>query len=138
MVSPIAIKALLLDGQTLVLPTLHGLIYDCGGWVVSRDDLGPSMACFVFEFPRDICVEIYSALVSSGLELDPPSHRTLEELCRCTPCLFDLPSRTIRTIDNDSLDESTQYICSLEIVQAEMLVEFVAQTDLPSEASNVA
>jgi hypothetical protein len=134
----IKIEAFLLDGQTLILPTLHGIIYDCGGWVLSRDYLEPNVACFLFEFPRDICVEIYSSLVSVGLDLDPPSHRVLAELCRCTPYLFDLPSRTIKAMDQASLDEATRYICSLEIVQVQLIVQFVAQTAMHSDGTGAA
>ncbi|HEY4051771.1 MAG TPA: hypothetical protein VGM27_33370 [Acidobacteriaceae bacterium] len=122
---PIEISATLPEGQSSVLPVLHGVLCDCGGWILNRGFIGPGIARFVFEFPRDICVEIYSALVSLGFELTPASHRTLTELCRCTPYLFDLPSRTITAVDQTSLDESTRYVCSLEIVKAELCIQFI-------------
>jgi hypothetical protein len=121
----IEITAMLPEGQSPVLPMLHGVLCDCGGWILNRGFIEPAIARFIFEFPRDICVEIYSALVSLGLELTAASHRTLTELCRCTPYLFDLPSRTVVAVDEASLDESTRYICSLEIVRAELSIQFV-------------
>lgn len=115
------------QGQSGVLPMLHGILCDCGGWILQRGVLQPKLVRFVFEFPRDICVEIYSALVSLGLELTPESHRKLAELCRCTPFLFDLSSRTVRAADAASLDESTRYICSLEIVRVELFLQLDAR-----------
>lgn len=123
--APLEIAATLPQGQSLVLPVLHGLICDCGGWILNRGLVEPGLAHFVFEFPRDICVEIYSAIVSTGLELTAGSHRALTELCRCTPYLFDVPSRTVTAVDQSSLDESTRYICSLEIIKAELNIQFI-------------
>lgn len=134
----IKIEASLIEGQTLALPTLHGIVNDCGGWVLSRDRLQPTVTYFLFEFPRDICVEIYSALVSVGLDLAPASHHRMAELCRCTPYLFDLPSRTVKAVDEASLDETTKYICALEIVQVELIVEFVAQAASDRKSVNAA
>ena len=58
------------EDQSLVVPRLSGLIPDCGAWFRSRSYVAPGTARLVFEFPRDICVEIYSALVSVGLQLN--------------------------------------------------------------------
>jgi hypothetical protein len=136
--SPIEIAATLPQGQSLVLPMLHGIICDSGGWILNRGVVEPGLARFVFEFPRDICVEIYSAIVSLGLDLTPSSHRTLTDLCRCTPYLFDVSSRTITAVDEASLDESTRYICSLEIVKAELSIQFVPQTGQAEGKSDAA
>lgn len=125
--SVVELAALLPEGQWQVLSTLHGVISDCGGWVLNRGSTQPGLVRFVFEFPRDIGVEIYSALVSLGLDLSASSHRVLAELCRCTPYLFDLPSRTILAVDSASLDESTKYLCSLEIIKVELYVQFTKQ-----------
>jgi hypothetical protein len=125
--TPIPIEAFLLEGQTRVLPALHGLIYDCGGWILFRDHPSSNLACFLLEFPRDICVEIYSCLVSVGLELAPAGHRALSELCRCTPFLFDAPTRTVKAADPGDLEKATEYICSLEMVQIRLTIRFIAE-----------
>src|SRR6202167_1752568 len=93
------LTALLPEDQSLVVSRLSGIIPDCGAWIRSRSYVEPGTARFVFEFPRDICVEIYSALVSVGLQLTTTSHSLLTELCRCTPHVFDLASRALPAMD---------------------------------------
>src|ERR1700721_3564967 len=87
------LTALLPEDQSLVVPRLSGIIPDCGAWIRSRSYVEPGTARLVFEFPRDICVEIYSALVSLGLQLTNASHSILTEFCRCTPHVFHPASR---------------------------------------------
>src|SRR6201992_4279531 len=106
------LTALLGEDQSLVVPRLSGIIPDCGAWIRSRSYVEPGTARFVFELPRDICVEIYSALVSVGLQLTAASHLLLTELCRCTPHLFDPSSRTIPAVDGATLDAATRYLWS--------------------------
>ena len=38
----------------------------------------------LFEFERQACVEIYSLLIASGLELSQSGHIRFTELCQCT------------------------------------------------------
>ena len=134
----VELAASLPEGHFQVLPMLHGVLCECGGWIVSRGCVEPGLVRVVFEFPRDICVEIYSALVSLGLELSSHSHRVLAELCRCTPYLFDSPSIAMTAVDAISLDESTKDICSLEIVKVELYVRFVSQAALEHGDSDAA
>ena len=104
--------------------------------MLQRGRIEPRVARLVFEFHRDICVEIYSALVSLGLELSSHSHRFLAELCRCTPYLFDLPCAGITTVDATSPDQSGNYICSLEIIKVELYIRFVALAELQTSGSD--
>jgi hypothetical protein len=124
------LTALVAKDQTTVLPRLNGLIPDCGAWIRSRSYVEPGTARLVFEFPRDICVEIYSALVSVGLQLTASSHRLLTELCRCTPHVFDLPARQMLASDVTTLDAATRYICSLEIVKVQLQIWMVKEEEL--------
>jgi hypothetical protein len=124
------LTALLPEHQSLVVPKLSGVIPDCGAWIRSRSYVAPGTARFVFEFPRDICVEIYSALVSVGLQLTAASHLLLTELCRCTPHLFDLSSRELPAVDVATLDAATRYICSLEIVKVQLQIWMVKEEEL--------
>jgi hypothetical protein len=124
------LTALVAKDQTTVLPRLNGLIPDCGAWIRSRSYVEPGTARLVFEFPRDICVEIYSALVSVGLQLTASSHRLLTELCRCTPHVFDLPARQMLAADVTTLDAATRYICSLEIVKVQLQIWMVKEEEL--------
>jgi hypothetical protein len=127
------LTALLREDQSLVLPRLSGLIPDCGAWIRGRSYIEPGRARFVFEFPRDICVEIYSTLVSLGLQLTDASHLLLTELCRCTPHVFDLSSRTIPAVDEATLDAATRYICSLQIIKVQLQIWMVTEEDLATQ-----
>jgi hypothetical protein len=127
------LTAILAEDQSTVVPRLSGLIPDCGAWIRSRSYVEPGTARFVFEFPRDICVEIYSALVSVGLQLTPASHSLLTELCRCTPHVFDLASRQLPAVDVATLDVATRYICSLEIIKVQLQIWMVKEEELESQ-----
>ncbi|MGC2401368.1 MAG: hypothetical protein WA510_16350 [Acidobacteriaceae bacterium] len=124
------LTALLPKDQTTVLPQLNGIIPDCGAWIRSRSFLEPGTARLVFEFPRDVCVEIYSALVSVGLQLTASSHSLLTELCRCTPNVFDMPARPLPAADVATLDAATRYICSLEIIKVQLQIWMVKEEEL--------
>ena len=127
------LTALLPEDQSLVVPRLSGVIPDCGAWIRSRSYVEPGTARFVFEFPRDICVEIYSALVSIGLQLTDASHLLLTELCRCTPHLFDVSSRNIPAVDEATLDAATRYICSLQIIKVQLQIWMVTKEDMETQ-----
>ena len=124
------LTALIAEDQSTIVPRLTGHIPDCGGWIRSRSSAAPGTARFVFEFPRDVCVEIYSVLVSVGLQLTAASHLLLTELCRCTPHLFDASLRDLPAVDQASLDVATRYICSLEIIKVHLQIWMVNGEDL--------
>jgi hypothetical protein len=124
------LTALVDEEQSTVVPRLSGIIPDCGAWIRSRSYVQPGTARLVFEFPRDICVEIYSALVSVGLQLTATSHGLLTELCRCTPNVFDLASRKLPVLDAAALDAATRYICSLEIIKVQLQIWMVKKEEL--------
>ncbi len=62
---------------------LSGTILAGGGWVLSRT-FSEREVRMSFEFERSGCIEIYTALISAGLELSHDSHQRLTELCQCT------------------------------------------------------
>jgi hypothetical protein len=124
------LTALIAEDQSTVVPRLAANIPDCGGWIRSRSYFDRGTARFVFEFPRDICVEIYSVLVSAGLQLTADSHALLTELCRCTPHLFGPSLRDLPAEDEASLDAATRYICSLEIVKVQLQIWTVKTEEL--------
>jgi hypothetical protein len=127
------LTALLPRDQAMVVPRLSGVIPGCGAWIRSRSYVEAGTARFVFEFPRDICVEIYSALVSVGLQLTAASHLLLTELCRCTPHLFDLSLRQLPAVDGETLDAATRYICSLEIIKVQLQIWLVNDDELETQ-----
>ena len=127
------LTALLHEEQSLVVPRLSGLLPDCGAWIRSRSYVEPGNARLVFEFPRDICVEVYSALVSVGLQLSRTSHMSLTELCRCTPHVFDASQRKMPAVDGATLDAATRYICSLEIIKVQLQIWMVKEEELVAQ-----
>lgn len=66
---------------------LTGAILACGGEMLSRRFHSDGSAALACEFPREICVEIYGVLLSSGLHLSRSSHLKMAELCSCTHAL---------------------------------------------------
>ncbi len=80
---------LTLVGIAEMLPAamLEGLsraVTACGGWVLSHGAVSESCADIDFEFPRGQCMEIYSLLVATGVELSQEAHQQLTGLCHCT------------------------------------------------------
>ena len=63
---------------------LTGAVMACGGYVLSRRFDADETAAIEFEFVRATCVEMYSVLIASGLELSAQSHRVMAALCQCT------------------------------------------------------
>lgn len=80
----LSLRALCPDDAPRAVRFLSGAVMACGGCVLSRRfDAGDS-AAIEFEFLRATCVEMYSILIASGLELTAQSHRSLATLCQCT------------------------------------------------------
>jgi hypothetical protein len=77
-------RAVSAEEPARLVQALSGAILGCGGWVLSRgaNDLGT--VSMVFEFERQTCIDIYSVLIASGLELSRSAHIRFTELCQCT------------------------------------------------------
>jgi hypothetical protein len=132
--SSIFLSAHLPRARARLLPRLNGVICSAGGWVLSRSYFEARAASVVFEFPRELSVEVYGALVSLGLEFVPSSHLAFEELCRSAPYLFDLPTRSLPWADEESLEKATMDLCSLEIIKVELDIQFCEQDPLSEDA----
>lgn len=63
---------------------LTGGILSCGGWVLSRGASDTGTVNMLFEFERQACLDIYSILIATGIELTAAGHRCFTELCQCT------------------------------------------------------
>ena len=70
------------DRQGL-LPTLTSAFTDCGGWILDRKTVSANTMEFNFEIQLSGVVELYSSLVSTGVELTTLAHATLADLCTC-------------------------------------------------------
>ncbi len=67
-----------------LLETLRNGVTTSGGWVLSQGKVSARCADIDFEFPRARCMEVYSLLVATGVELSQEAHQQLAELCHCT------------------------------------------------------
>jgi hypothetical protein len=66
-----------------LLPTLTSAFADCGGWILDRKTLSPSSMEFRVEIQLRAVVDLYSSIISSGLELTRSGHLGLTHLCTC-------------------------------------------------------
>lgn len=66
-----------------LLPHLTSALADCGGWVLCRKTLSPSMMEIRLEIQLRSIVDLYASIVSSGLELTRAGHLALTDLCTC-------------------------------------------------------
>jgi hypothetical protein len=77
-------KAVSTEDPSRLVQALTGAILGCGGWVLSRGANDAGRVNMLFEFERQACMDIYTILIASGLELSQNGHIRLTELCQCT------------------------------------------------------
>lgn len=78
------------DERSGVLPGLITSLADCGGWVLDRRTLSPSMIELKIEVQLRSILDLYSSIVAAGLELTRSSHIALTDLCTCRRNLTSL------------------------------------------------
>ena len=78
------------DERSGVLPGLIISLVDCGGWVLDRRTLSPSMIELKIEVQLRSILDLYSSIVAAGLELTRSSHIALTDLCTCRRNLTSL------------------------------------------------
>jgi hypothetical protein len=91
------LRAISTEEPSRLVQSLTGAILGCGGWVLSRGANDSGVVNMLFEFERQSCIDIYSVLIGSGLELSQSGHIHFTELCQCTrnhlrKCATDLAS----------------------------------------------
>ena len=77
-------RAISRDEPGRSVKSLTGAILGCGGWVLSRSASDTGLIDMLFEFERQSCLDIYSVLIASGVELSQKAHIRFTELCQCT------------------------------------------------------
>src|SRR5579863_4114456 len=77
-------KAVSAEDPSRLVKTLTGGILGCGGWVLSRGASDSGTVNMLFEFERQACLDIYTVLIASGIELSQNGHSRFTELCQCT------------------------------------------------------
>jgi len=77
-------RAISNEEPSRLVKMITGAILGCNGWVLSRSASDTGLIDILFEFERQACLEIYSVLMASGLELSRAAHLQFTELCQCT------------------------------------------------------
>lgn len=77
-------KAIAVEEPSRLVQTLTRAILGSGGWVLSRGANDTGTINMLFEFERRSCVDMYSLLIASGLELSQSGHIRFTEFCQCT------------------------------------------------------
>lgn len=77
-------RAVSLEEPSRLVRVLTGAILGCGGWVLSRASSDTGRISMLFEFERQACLDIYTVLIASGVELSQGGHIRFTELCQCT------------------------------------------------------
>ncbi|MBS1804724.1 MAG: hypothetical protein JST28_15275 [Acidobacteria bacterium] len=67
-----------------MVKNVTGAILGSGGWMLSRSATDTGLIDLLFEFERRSCLEVYSVLIASGVELSREAHLQFTELCQCT------------------------------------------------------
>lgn len=80
----IQMEAVSAEEPCRLVQTLTGGILGCGGWILSRGANDAGAVNVLFEFERHACIDIYTVLIASGIELSRNDHLRFTELCLCT------------------------------------------------------
>jgi hypothetical protein len=74
-----------------LLPNLTSAFADCGGWIVDRQALSPTIMEFRIEIHLRAVLDLYASILALGLELTRAGHLGLAHLCTCRK---NLPTST--------------------------------------------
>jgi hypothetical protein len=98
------------EERTGVLPALTTAFAECGGWVLDRKTLSPTMMEFRIEIQLRAIIDLYASIISSGLELTRNGHLALTDLCTCrknAPTTADLGQIVSIRIEISFLEDLT-------------------------------
>jgi hypothetical protein len=79
----VEIQSFSYEARASVLSTLTTSFSECGGWVLVRKTLSPTMIEFRIEIQLRSVLDLYAALLSAGIELTRSAHIALTDLCTC-------------------------------------------------------
>ena len=66
-----------------LLSALISAFGECGGWVLDRKTLSPTVMEFRIEIQLRAVIDLYASMISCGLELTRNGHVALTDLCTC-------------------------------------------------------
>lgn len=82
-IATVELKAFTYENRWGVLPELNECLNDSGGWVVERRAISATSMEFRVELRLECILELYGALMGTGIELTSNAHATLTDLCTC-------------------------------------------------------
>jgi hypothetical protein len=80
----LAFNAVARNDRRSVVPLLMGTILGLGGWILQNSATDDGTVTLMFEFECHASLEIYSALISAGLELSKSGHIEMTRLWMCS------------------------------------------------------
>ena len=69
------------ENREEIVPVLLNAMASCGCWLLERRELPPNATQFSFEVLLRSVFELYSGLLSCGLDLSRDSHTRMKSLC---------------------------------------------------------
>ena len=75
------IQAFTYEQRHGLLPLLTTAFSNCGGWMLERKTLSPTHMEFRIEIQLRSILDLYSAIVATGVELNRAGHHSLTGLC---------------------------------------------------------
>lgn len=69
------------EDHSVMLPTLLDTMAACGSWLLEQRALSPTTTELSFEIHLRSVFELYSGLLSSGVDLSRDSHTRMKSLC---------------------------------------------------------
>ena len=79
----IDIQSFSYEDRTAILPALTTALEDSGGWLMNSTPLSATTLELQLEVHLFAVLDIYAALIASGLELTRSGHLALTEACTC-------------------------------------------------------
>jgi hypothetical protein len=111
-------RAISMEDPVALVESLTGAILGCGGWILSRGANDSGLVNMLFEFERQACIDIYSVLVATGIELSQSSHIRFTELCHCTRFQALACSDDVACIDLEIQTFSNDLLKAMEVAHA--------------------
>ena len=77
------LQCLTYDERAIVLPAVLEAVDKAGGWILDRKTMAAHTLELKIELQVRALIDVYAALVSSGVELTREAHLLLTERCMC-------------------------------------------------------
>ncbi len=79
--SAIDLRGRCVDDQKQVVPALLDAMASCGCWLLERREVPPNATRFRFELQLRSVFDLYSGMLSCGVDLSRDSHTCMKSLC---------------------------------------------------------